>query len=355
MFYDPAKTYDDNFDNGPFAVSDSDQPYANIQPPKYKFLDRPINLPFGIAAGALLNSNYVKYAFDRGFDVLVYKTQRSVVFPCNPFPNIVYVDVDGDLTLEKAAQPLVGHTTTTKPITQLSITNSFAVPSRGPDYWIDDLKTAVSYAGPGQILIASVVGTIQPGFLPDDYYNDFAATAAMAASAGPAAIEVNLSCPNVATEGVICYTYDAVVQICQRVHTAVDNIPIIIKIGYFTPDQQNLLQDIIRGTAPYITGVAAINTISAAIVDQNGDQALPGPNRLRSGVCGASIKWAGLDMVRRLKDIRSALNLDFKIIGVGGVITPADYYQYLAAGADLVQCCTGAMYNPHLAAEIKQS
>ena len=34
---------------------------------------------------------------------------------------------------------------------------------------------------------------------------------------------------------------------------------------------------------------------------KDGKQALPGKNRARSGVCGAGIKWAGLDMVRRLQ------------------------------------------------------
>ena len=41
-------------------------------------------------------------------------------------------------------------------------------------------------------------------------------------------------------------------------------------------------------------------------------------------------------------------------IGVGGVTTPADYFEYRAAGADMVMSATGAMWNPHLAIDIKK-
>jgi dihydroorotate dehydrogenase (NAD+) catalytic subunit len=90
-------------------------------------------------------------------------------------------------------------------------------------------------------------------------------------------------------------------------------------------------------------------------VDEKGEQALPGPNRLKSGVCGAGIKWAGVDMAKRLAAARTKLGLDYKIVGVGGVMSAADYHEYRAAGADLVQSATGAMWNPQLAAQIKAS
>ena len=88
-------------------------------------------------------------------------------------------------------------------------------------------------------------------------------------------------------------------------------------------------------------------------MDQDGKPALPGENRTRAGVCGASIKWAGLDMVNRLKKLREKLNLEYKIIGVGGVCTADDFLEYRDAGADFVMSATGAMWNPYLAKEIK--
>ena len=238
---------------------------------------------------------------------------------------------------------------------ELTITNSFGVPSRGPRVWIDDMKRASKGAGKGQLLIMSVAGTIKLGFSEEEYYDDFATAAREAVDAGAHVIEVNLSCPNVASEGVICYSPDAVRQIVQRTKKAIGDVPLIIKVGYYKPEQQKLLEDIVARVAPNIAAISAINTLAGEIRDANGEQALPGAGRLRSGVCGAGITWAGLDMVRRLDALRTEKEYSYEIIGVGGVMTPDDFWSYRKAGADIVQSVTGAMWNQYLACDIKQS
>ena len=109
-------------------------------------------------------------------------------------------------------------------------------------------------------------------------------------------------------------------------------------------------QTVAHGT---VQAIAAINTISARLVDAAGRQALPGAGRERSGVCGHAIRRAGLDMVARLAAIRERLGLDFAIIGVGGVVEPSDYDDYRVAGADAVMSATGAMWDARLARRIK--
>ncbi len=354
-FYDPARTYEDNFVNGPFGDLANPKMYQNTGQPAFTFLGYPVHSPFGIPAGPLLNARYVIAAMKAGFDVVTYKTQRSGEFEVNVFPNVVYADVRGDLTLERAAQPVVARETTSAHPTQLTITNSFAMPSAGPEFWVPDLRKAMSATDAGQLVIISVAGTIKKGFTQEDYFEDYAATAKLAADAGAQAIEVNLSCPNVASEGVLCYTPTAVAEICRRSKSAAGDIPLLAKIGYFAPEQQALLETVVLEMAPYVAAIAAINTIPASVVDEQGNQALPGPNRLKSGLCGASIKWAGLEMTRRLAALRAKHGLDYEIVGVGGVMTPADYHEYRAAGADLVQSATGAMWNVQLASQIKRS
>ncbi|HSA83299.1 MAG TPA: diguanylate cyclase, partial [Patescibacteria group bacterium] len=103
----------------------------------------------------------------------------------------------------------------------------------------------------------------------------------------------------------------------------------------------------------YANGIAGINTLPGIIVNEKGSQALPGKNREKGGVCGAPIKWAGLDTVKRLDEIRKKNNYTFAIDGVGGVTTPEDYQEYREKGADAVFSATGAMWNPSLAQEIK--
>jgi len=59
-------------------------------------------------------------------------------------------------------------------------------------------------------------------------------------------------------------------------------------------------------------------------------------------------------MVERLTKLREELRFTFTIIGVGGVATPEDFFEYLRAGADIVMSATGVMWNPYLAQEIKE-
>jgi dihydroorotate dehydrogenase (NAD+) catalytic subunit len=353
-FYNPRKTFEENFINGPFPGKDF-KDYIDTGDPIYSFLGHKIYSPFGIPAGSLPTSRHIKLAFDAGFDVNVYKTMRSVDFEVNPYPNIVYVDAGSKLTLEETEKGLLGSENQFNDLRHTSITNSFGNPGKGPDYWIDDLKKAMTYEKKGQLLIMGVVGTIKPGFNDNDYFDDFAETAKLAASTGVKAIEVNLSCPNVASEGVLCYNKEADLEIARRCKKAIGDIPMILKLGYFSDSQQNLLEDIIKDIAPYASAISAINTIPAAVVDELGNQLLPGPGRLKAGICGASIKWAGVDMVARLDKIRKKLGYDYEIIGVGGVMSAHDFHEYRRAGADLVHSATGSMWNLNLAAEIKAS
>lgn len=353
--YDPAKTFDDNFDNGPFGAFANDDRYENEGEPQETFLGYPVYLPFGIAAGSLPNSKFVRGAFNKGFDVVCYKTQRSTQFPVNEAPNVIPIDVDGDVTLEAAAKGLTMRDRFNEDPKKLTITNSFGNPSRGPDFWVKDLAKALESEGKGQLLIASVVGTIQDGFSSDDYYDDFAHAAKLAASTEVKAIELNLSCPNVANEGIVCYSPEAVIPIVKRTRAVIGNTKLLVKFGYFTDDQQQLLEDMVKEIESDIDAISVINTIPAAVYKKDGTQALPGDGRLKSGLCGAGIKWAGLDMVKRLNILRKSKNYSFEIIGVGGVMSPEDYFAYRELGADCVQSVTGAMWNPDLAAEVKVS
>ncbi len=354
MLYDPSKTFAENVAEGPFGIDPKDYRDPSAEP-KYTFLGFPIQFPFGIAAGSLPTSRHTSAAFRLGYDVVVYKTQRAHEFPCNPYPNVLPLQIEGDLTPEKLQEPLVVASEYSSDLSKLNITNSFGVPSPDPSVWTADLPSAVAGAGKGQLLIMSVVGTIREGSGPEEYYDDFATSAWLAKGAGAQVVEINLSCPNVASEGVICYSHDAVVEICKRTKAALGDTPLVIKIGYYTQDQQTTLEEIVGDVAPYVAAISAINTLQGTIINENGEQALPGKGRLKSGVCGAGIKWAGLDMVRRLDALRKKEGYNYEIIGVGGVMTPSDFAEYRAAGADVVQAVTAPMWNALLAQEIKQA
>jgi dihydroorotate dehydrogenase (NAD+) catalytic subunit len=355
-FYDPEKTYEENFEHGPFGAfaqmddKGSGVPTgANNTEPKFDFLGFKVNSPFGIPAGPLINGKFVQAALDKGFDICVYKTVRSEKYPCHGWPNILSVKVDGDLTLEKAEEELIANHGYSEPI---SITNSFGVPSRDKEFWQKDLAEIVKNTRIGQITVGSFQGTKKDGQTAEEYINDFRITAKLLKDTGVKVIEVNLSCPNEGTNNLLCYDTERSVTVVKAIKREIGQIPLIIKIGYFK--DLDTLKNFVKEIAPVVGGISAINTISAEIVDENGKQALPGEGRLRSGVCGHAIKWAGLDMVAKLKKLREELGLSYTIIGVGGVTTADDFFEYRDAGADIVMSATGAMWNPYLAKEIKE-
>ena len=57
-------------------------------------------------------------------------------------------------------------------------------------------------------------------------------------------------------------------------------------------------------------------------------------------------------MVEKLNKIRQEEKLSYEILGVGGVMTADDYFEYKKTGANGVQSATGAMWNANLAHDI---
>lgn len=346
-FYDIFASYEENFKKGPTGLKKFKPPKRKNLSAKYKFLDFPINLPFGIPAGPLPNSKFLKAAFDFGFDVSIYKTVRAGFFPSHPFPNVLYVKAPTELHPDKNPRLTASSKKESK---KINITNSFGVPSKKPREWQKDVKRAKKYEGKGQILILSFMGTVKKSQTQKEFVEDFAKAARYAKTTGVKALEANLSCPNIGNEGLVCYDLDVTEKVCKAIRKVIGKTPLVLKVGYYKNPKD--LERLAKIANKYANAVSSINTLQVEIVDKKGNQALPGHNRLRSGVCGDTIRWAGLEMVKKLNRIRKKKGYKFEIIGVGGVTTPKDYFDYRKAGADLVQSATGAMWNPYLAYEI---
>ncbi len=352
--YDPLRSYEDNYDQGPFGAFADQVRFEQSGEPLYGYHGYKVYAPFGIPAGPLLNSAFCAAAFKKGFDIAVYKTVRSGSYPSHQFPNVLAVHADGDLDIDALAQPIVADATYSEP---LSITNSFGVPSKEPGVWQDDVRTAVKAAGKGQVLVVSCMGTAHPDQSQQDFVDDCVLAASLAHETGAHIVETNLSCPNIGNEGLVCYNLDVTEAVVKGIRSVIGDTPLILKVGYYPKGALGDadMEALARITQTYANGVSGINTLQAEVRDAVGNQALPGsPTRLRSGVCGAGIRWAGLDFVRRMKDLRDRHGYTFSLEGVGGVMVPDDYAAYRAAGADVVMSATGAMWNPYLAQEVKE-
>jgi dihydroorotate dehydrogenase len=282
-FYDPLISYEDNYQKGPFGAFADEKVYVSDGEPIHDFLGHKIYTPFGIPAGPLLNSNFVKAAFEKGFDICVYKTVRSDTFPCHPHPNVLSVEINGDLTIERAKRSLVATSQYDEP---LSITNSFGVPSRAANIWIDDVKKAVTSAGKGQVLVLSFMGTVRPGQSHQQFVDDHKLAAEQSMETGAKILEVNLSCPNLGNEGLLCYDLKTSEEVLKAIRAVIGKTPLVVKIGYFEDVKQ--LEEFAGIANEYAQDISGINTIPAPIVDNTGAQALPGsPLRLRSA------RWRG--------------------------------------------------------------
>jgi dihydroorotate dehydrogenase (NAD+) catalytic subunit len=231
-FYDPTRSYEDNYEKGPPILS------ANETPPTFPdikhstFLGFDVRLPFGIPPGPLLNSKFMKAAFEWGFDVSTYKTVRADVFPCHPFPNVLYVDTPKDLKPQETPR-LTATSHTEKSKEQISITNSFGVPSRKPEVWQEDVKEALTFVKDGQLMILSFMGTVTENQSSNEFVADFARAAQLAHETGVKVVEANLSCPNIGNEGLVCYNLDTTEAVCKAIRNAIGDTPLILKVGYF--------------------------------------------------------------------------------------------------------------------------
>jgi dihydroorotate dehydrogenase (NAD+) catalytic subunit len=345
-FYDPAKSYLDNFERGPFGLFANTTPTSQITDPKHEFLGHPVFAPFGIPAGPLINGKFVKAALDMGFDIPVYKTVRTHKYACHPWPNVLAVNVEGDLAPDRT---LVANEDYSEP---LSITNSFGVPSMAPEFWQRDMAEAAAYARSGQVVVGSFQGTLPENGSVADYIQDFVLGARLVKETGVPVIEVNLSCPNEGTSNLLCFDIQRSRHVVEAIKDEIGSVPLVIKMAFYKDEKK--LEELLREVGRTVDGIAAINTISAEILDEDGKQALPGEGRLRSGVCGSSVKWAGVAMASKLARIRGELGQKFTIVGVGGAGSAASFDEYRRAGADVVMSATAAMWHPDLSREIKE-
>lgn len=348
-FFDPKKTYYENWEQGPFAGF-ADGVVLEEPAPRFTFLGEKIAYPLGIPAGPLLNGKYVDAALDKGWSVPVHKTVRSATHPCNEWPNVLALkDFPGALSIERAQEPLVVNDVYEEP---LSITNSFGNPSYDPAVWQKDLRASLAHAKEGQLVMCSFEGTKREGMSSDDYVAEWANGMKSVADTGVKVVEANFSCPNEGAATLLCFDVPKVKTVVTAIKEKIGDTKLIIKIAFFQPDA---LRELVTEVGGIVDGFSAINTIAAPVVNEDGSQALPGAHRVKSGICGHAIKWAGLDMTRRLASLREELGMSYGIIGCGGVTVPGDFKEFRDAGADIVMSATGAMWNPYLAKEIKEA
>lgn len=338
--YDIKKSYIENVLQGPCFENSFPERIYKDKRDWISFLGFSLASPLGVPAGPLLTSSWIGLASKLGFDVLTYKTIRSFPYAGHPTPNVVYVkplaDLDKVIECEKEPDTLEN----------LSITNSFGMPSMPPLFLQEDIAKAKALLKEGQVLIVSVVGSKDTGSLQDD----FVRTALLAKEAGADIIEANFSCPNVQSqEGSLYLDPENTKTIASALTKALNSTPLIIKVGHFE-DPKRQKEILINLARAKVRAVAGINSVSKSVLKEDGSFAL-GKERKVSGVCGSLIRKCALDFVKLSKKIITSEKLDLELIGGGGIALPFHFDEVLESGAKIAMSATGMMWDPLIASK----
>lgn len=333
--YDISKSYMENATDGPFFNA----PIPERPTPSHPidFLGCKLNSPLGIPAGPLLNSRWIELAAKLGFDLVTYKTIRSFAHPGHALPNMIYVEPSGADSAFACDEP--------KHLSGLTLTNSFGMPSRSPEFLLEDIEKANRSLGPGQAMIVSIVGTPGQGV---SFVQDFVRAAVFAKEAGAKLIEANLSCPNVGkAEGQLYTNPEAVYEFTHAMAQAIRPIPLILKTGVF-PSPEVMRYSLEAAARAGANAICGINSVSYHVVDRSGGPAL-GEHRPTSGVCGAAIFGQALEFLTTAASIIRKEKLGLELLGCGGVVKSEQFDELLASGAKIAMSATGMMWDPLLA------
>lgn len=203
--------------------------------------------------------------------------------------------------------------------------NSIGIPSKGVEYFLT--QTLPFYQRFTPPLIASISAPTADGF---------ASLAAELSVAGVAAIEANISCPNLEQDGrAFAMTTQATAGVVARLRAAT-KLPLWVKLTPNTGD----IADVARAAeANGADAVVVANTILAMAIDV--ETFRPRLGSITGGLSGPAVKPV---ILRQVYQCARAVKID--IVGCGGIASGNDAVEYLLAGASAVQVGTATFIHP---------
>ena len=158
---------------------------------------------------------------------------------------------------------------------------------------------------------------------------------------GAAALELNISCPNVSggvdfgTDPNLCY------DVIRSVRDSC-NLPILAKL---TPNVSRIAEIAKAAAEGGADAVCCINTLLGMAIDWRRRQPILG--NIMGGLSGPAIKPVALRCVYQV-----ASSVDIPIVGIGGIGNIDDVMEFLAAGASAIQVGTANYYDPKISQKL---
>jgi dihydroorotate dehydrogenase (NAD+) catalytic subunit len=225
-------------------------------------------------------------------------------------------------------KPRIGNPTPRVTETPGGMLNSIGLQNPGVDAVVE--KYAATWAGWKVPVIVNVSGESV-----SDYVE---VTRRLEGVPGVAAIELNISCPNVGRGGLqFAIDADAAGEVTAAVRRVTD-LPLLVKLSPNVADIRPIARAIADAGADALT---AINTLSGIAVAPERDRPLLG--NVYGGLSGPAIKPVALRIV-----YETAQTVRIPIVAIGGITELADVLDFLAVGAAAVQVGTAIFADPTL-------
>jgi dihydroorotate dehydrogenase (NAD+) catalytic subunit len=206
--------------------------------------------------------------------------------------------------------------------------NAVGLQGHGIDHWVAHDLPALRALG------ATVIASIWGHSI--DHYRQ-AAEVVASAPGEVAALEINLSCPNLdAGEEMFSYDAGATARVVASVSQVID-VPLFAKLSPGVTDLSAVAGAALEAGA---TGVTLVNTVRALLIDAELRRPVLGSSG--GGLSGAAIKPIAL---RAVHDVTRA-HPGVPVIGTGGVTTGVDAIEMLLAGATAVGVGTATFADP---------
>jgi dihydroorotate dehydrogenase (NAD+) catalytic subunit len=206
-----------------------------------------------------------------------------------------------------------------------SLINAIGIPSKGVAHFVNE--TLPYYARYDTPLVVSISAPTADGF---------ARLAAELSVPGVAAIEANISCPNIEEDGnAFAMRADSTEHVTRQLRRAT-SVPLWVKL---TPNTGNM-PDVARAAeAAGADAVVVANTILSMAIDLKTFK--PCLGNITGGLSGPAIKPI---ILRHVFQCAKAIRIP--IIGCGGIATADDAVEYMLAGACAVQVGTATFIQP---------
>ena len=163
---------------------------------------------------------------------------------------------------------------------------------------------------------------------------------------GVVGLEVNISCPNVENRGMVfsCHpeTARAAIEAVRR--NIGGDLPIIAKLSPDVTDIVAIAKEVAHAGAD---GVALINTLLGMVIDTN--SMAPKLAQKTGGLSGPAIRPVA---IRAVYQVHAALP-QLPILGMGGITSGRDAFEFILAGARAVSVGTAIFGNPTAVIKVK--